>query len=314
MNTSLTTTSPAFDAIEKSIISDSNLQPSTKNQYLKAWMHAKISGIDITDSDAVASYFATLKKSHQAFFAAVIGRAVKVWKKAIRNGVSIEDVTPELIAKMQLGMWKLDDLHDSVETHETKGTKAHVWLSREQVEQITALPDRSTPMGKRDWIILAILLASGLRRSELASLTFDALKQQPMRNGQPRDVLEILHGKGDKARVIPISKRLADGIREWHAVVGDGRIARSVNKAGKINGSLSDKSINDIVQRYGHMIGVDIAAHATRRTFNQLSYEAGADILQLKEVDGHASVSTTQKYLNLALNLEDTPSDTIPLS
>jgi len=306
MNTNLTTTSQAIDL---SALDRADLADGTRSNYKSAITRLFATGIDPFDYEALANYANTLHHSIRANLKASINIMTAAYENALMAGATVDN-----LATTQVQLLRVRAINKAIKVHAPKGTKSQVWLSREQVEQITALPDRSTPMGKRDWIILAALFASGLRRSELAEMTFDALKRQPMRNGQFRDVLEVLHGKGDKARVIPISKRLADGLREWHALVGDGRIARSVNKAGKINGSLSDKAVTDIVKKYGNMIGVDLAAHGARRTFNQLSYEAGTDIIQLKEIDGHESIATTEKYLNKKLNLENTPSDTIPLS
>jgi integrase len=63
-------------------------------------------------------------------------------------------------------------------------------------------------------------------------------------------------------------------------------------------------------------INIDVgrfAAHDLRRTFAKLGYEAGVPITQISKLLGHSSVATTQRYLNLELNLEITISDFIPL-
>ena len=54
--------------------------------------------------------------------------------------------------------------------------------------------------------------------------------------------------------------------------------------------------------------------HHLRRTYAHLGYNAGVPIAQIKELLGHASVATTQKYLDLSLDLENTASDFVPLS
>ena len=56
----------------------------------------------------------------------------------------------------------------------------------------------------------------------------------------------------------------------------------------------------------------DLAPHDLRRSYAQIGFEEGVPITQLSTLLGHASVSTTQKYLNLALDLEVTASDFVP--
>jgi integrase len=78
---------------------------------------------------------------------------------------------------------------------------------------------------------------------------------------------------------------------------------------------MSAVALFQIVRKYGRLINVpNLAPHDLRRTFAQLGYEAGVPITQISVLLGHANVSTTQKYLNLALDLETTVSDFIPLS
>jgi integrase/recombinase XerD len=79
--------------------------------------------------------------------------------------------------------------------------------------------------------------------------------------------------------------------------------------------SLSAVGAFQIVRRCGALIGVpELDPHDLRRTYAQLGYEAGVPITQIKELLGHASVATTQKYLDLSLDLETTASDFIPLA
>jgi integrase len=120
-------------------------------------------------------------------------------------------------------------------------------------------------------------------------------------------------GKGAKDRIVPINDKLAAAIEEWRAVVGDSCVARSVTKGGAIGDSLSAMGIFNIVNKAGQIIGKpELAPHDLRRTFAQLGYEAGVPITQISKLLGHASVSTTQRYLNLDLDLETTVSDFIP--
>jgi integrase len=67
------------------------------------------------------------------------------------------------------------------------------------------------------------------------------------------------------------------------------------------------------VSKAGAAIGKpDLAPHDLRRTYAQLGYEAGVPITQISKLLGHANVATTQRYLNLDLDLSTTVSDFIP--
>jgi integrase len=121
--------------------------------------------------------------------------------------------------------------------------------------------------------------------------------------------------KGAKDRVVPISERLAAGLRAWAAEIGEaeGYIARSINKGGRLGAQLGPIGLFRIVSRAGAAIGKpDLAPHSLRRTYAQLGYEAGIPITQISKLLGHSSVATTQRYLNLELNLEVTVGDFIP--
>ena len=127
------------------------------------------------------------------------------------------------------------------------------------------------------------------------NLRFEALKQQPTKNGKMRDVLEV-KGKGAKDRVIPISRLLADRLQEWRDIVSGGLVARSLGMKKELGESMSSVAVFLIVRRYGKLIDTPkLSPHDLRRTYAHLGYDAGVPITQIKELLGHASVATTQK-------------------
>ena len=80
-----------------------------------------------------------------------------------------------------------------------KGTRLGNWLTREQAKELLAVPDRSTLKGKRDYVILALLVGCALRRNELAKLNVATIQ---LREG--RWVLADLEGKGRRIRTVAI--------------------------------------------------------------------------------------------------------------
>jgi integrase len=80
-----------------------------------------------------------------------------------------------------------------------KGTRLGNWLTREQAKELLAVPDRSTLKGKRDYVIIALLVGCALRRRELASLTIEDIQ---LREG--RWVIIDLLGKGGRIRTVAV--------------------------------------------------------------------------------------------------------------
>ena len=149
----------------------------------------------------------------------------------------------------------------------------------------------NTLAGARTLLILELLYGSGLRLAELHGLDVDDIDT---RTGQMR-----VTGKGSKQRIVPVTdaslralgryllRRSEVGVRSTDALL--------VNARG---GRLSTRSIQSAVRG-----SLDVAAgarglstHALRHTFATHLVEAGADLLTVKELLGHASLSTTRVY------------------
>jgi site-specific recombinase XerC len=110
-----------------------------------------------------------------------------------------------------------------------KGTRLGNWLTREQTKDLLTVPDRSTLKGKRDYVILALLVGCALRRNELAELDVETIQQR-----EGRWVLADLEGKGRRIRTVAIPIWVKQGINAWMTAAGieDGRVLRSVSKSG----------------------------------------------------------------------------------
>ena len=176
-----------------------------------------------------------------------------------------------------------------------KGTRLGNWLTREQAKELLAVPDRSTLKGKRDYVILALLVGCALRRQELASLDVETIQ---LREG--RWVLVDLEGKGRRVRTVAVPVWVKQGINSWMSAAGieDGRLLRSISKGGKIGDTLSDWAVWSVVERSAKEIGMErFGAHDLRRTCAKLCRRAGGDLEQIKFLLGHSSIQTTERYL-----------------
>lgn len=304
MQTALTL-SPTLDL---SAIDRAALQPSTKAKYRREIEVMYAAGVNPSDHRALQNYADGLKSSRKQF----LKSALRLMVAGIEQDIKA-NANPHNLQQTQAALLRLDAMKSAVTVEQHKGTKAHTWLSQKQVAEITALCG-DTLEGSRDWVVLGLLLGAGLRREELVTLTFDALKAQPTKGGKMRTVLEVT-GKGDKSRVIPIQDKLATRLQEWRGIVGGGYIVRSLGRKQELGESMSAVAVFEIVNKYGRKIGIEgLAPHDLRRTYAQLGYEAGIPITQISTLLGHANVATTQKYLNLSLDIETTASDFIPLA
>ena len=153
----------------------------------------------------------------------------------------------------------------------------------------------NTFRGTRNLVILELLYGSGLRLSELHGLDLSDLEL-----GQEQ--AKVL-GKGSKERLVPITGSARRAIRRYlprRLEVGDGsfapdREALLLNPAGK---RLSRRSIQTVVRRFldDAAPGEGLSAHALRHSFATHLLDAGADLMAVKELLGHVSLSTTQVY------------------
>jgi len=291
-----------FLAIERA-----DLAESTKRQYTKALGNYLQSGASLTNADSLADYAAVQPESTRAF----LKSAIRLWA----SGVAVDlkgGATPENVGKVQAALYRLEAIEAAISVRQSKGVKAHKWLSAAQVRALMNTCESDT-LGKRDAVVLGLLLGAGLRRSEAVELTLADVKVQPVKE-RTRTVLAV-KGKGAKDRVVPISEALGDALRSWGELVGGGRICRRITKRKGIGASLSAAGLFEIVRKRGAMIAEpDLAPHDCRRTFAQLAHDAGVPITQISRLLGHANVGTTQRYLNLDLDLEITASDFVPLA
>lgn len=150
---------------------------------------------------------------------------------------------------------------------------------------------RNTLAGTRTLVVMELLYGSGLRLSELHGLDVGAVDAH---TGQARVL-----GKGRKERVVPVTERALRAIDRYalrRAEVADRTTGPLlVNQRGA---RLSKRSIQAAVKRcFDEAAGArGLSAHALRHTFATHLVEAGADLLAVKELLGHVSLSTTQIY------------------
>jgi len=193
------------------------------------------------------------------------------------------------------------------------GVRSGNWLTKQQAQNIVLAPNVLTLKGLRDRAILAVMIGSGLRRSEVAKLTFDHIQQR-----DSRWVIVDMIGKGNHVRSVPIPSWVKLAIDEWaqSANLQSGLVFQAIHKGGYIkHESLTPQAIRDIVKHYAAVIGLpELAAHDMRRSFAKLAHKGGSGLDQIQLSLGHLSIKTTEKYLGVSQNLTDAPCDHLGLA
>jgi len=192
------------------------------------------------------------------------------------------------------------------------GIRLGNWLSVRQAQALLNAPDTATLRGLRDRAILAVLLGCGLRRSEVAALTFAHVQQ---RDG--RWCIVDLVGKHGRVRTAPMPNWVKVAIDAWTAAaaVAERQVFRPVNRADRVSGEiLSEKVVWQLIKPYAETAGVPgIAPHDLRRTCAKLCRAGGGELEQIQLLLGHASVQTTERYLGTRQDLVHAPNDAIKL-
>jgi len=199
-----------------------------------------------------------------------------------------------------------------VKSAKSVGIRMGNWLSVRQAQSLLNAPDISTVRGLRDRAILAVLLGCGLRRSEVAALTFTHIQQ---RDG--RWCIVDLVGKHGRVRTAPVPTWVKLAIDAWTTAAGiaDGHVFRPVNRADQVAcEGLGEKFVWQLIKPYAETAGVPgIAPHDLRRTCAKLCRAAGGELEQIQLLLGHASVQTTERYLGTKQDLVHAPNDAVKL-
>jgi len=149
--------------------------------------------------------------------------------------------------------------------------------------------------GERDHAILEMLYATGLRLNELLSINICDIDR--------KSKLVKVMGKGGKERIVPIGKVALNSIESYLKKLG--KSIRSsyedplfVNKKGK---RLPKRTLQRRIKKYLEVTMGGGTVHTLRHTFATHLVNSGADILTVKELLGHSSLSSTQHYTRLNL-------------
>lgn len=170
-------------------------------------------------------------------------------------------------------------------------------LTEEQVEKLLRAPDSTKSLGLRDRAMLETLYASGLRVSELVGL-------RTVQVSQSQGIVRVI-GKGDKERLVPLGEEALSWIQRY---LDTGRPALLRQRASDVlfvtarGGSLTRQAFWHNIKRYALIAGIrhDLSPHTLRHAFATHLLNHGADLRVVQMLLGHADLSTTQIYTQVA--------------
>lgn len=179
-------------------------------------------------------------------------------------------------------------------------------LTSQQARQLLHAPDVDSLQGIRDTAVIAMLLCTGIREDELCSLDTQDLRQHL--GGEL--ALRVRHGKGNKQRLVPYGDMdwCLAVVDKWlqragaaHPAAASGPVFRGLHKGETMRRErLTPRSVQRILARYPIVVDgreVVVQPHDLRRTYARLMYDAGLELVAIKDNLGHAGIETTLGYI-----------------
>lgn len=170
-------------------------------------------------------------------------------------------------------------------------------LTEDEVEMLLAQPKVNVALGLRDRAMLEVLYATGLRVTELVSLTNEQLN---MRQGLIRCV-----GKGNKERLVPLGEVALDYLQRYliesRPFILKGAMSDDLfpTLRGK---AMTRQAFWYLIKRYATLASIDkdLSPHTLRHAFATHLINHGADLRVVQLLLGHSDLSTTQIYTHVA--------------
>ncbi len=249
------------------------------DRYLSRFLaHAKVQSPGRITETAVREFRIHLNRSGlkhktQNFYMIALRAFLKFLRKR-----EIESLNPEKIELAKVGQRDLD------------------LISPQELERLMKGPSGSTLRDLRDRAILELFFSTGLRVSELCSLSRDL--------DLSRDEFSV-RGKGEKVRVVFLSPEAKAAIKAYEAKRGDVDDALFVQMGKNAKNTkdlrISPRSIERLVKRYAIKAGITrkVTPHVIRHSFATDLLENGADLRSVQAMLGHAHIATTQVYTHV---------------
>lgn len=184
------------------------------------------------------------------------------------------------------------------------------WLTEDEARALLYAPDTSTEIGRRDQVAILFMLVLWFRRAEIPRITWGQLVQQ-----DGMWLIVNVQTKRNKVRHAKVPDKYVEMILNYRPRGSDDEpILAGYSPQGiRLQGGISEKTVYNIVAKYGELLGIDVAPHKLRRTGSTLAYYNGAGVDQIRQGLGHNDERTTRIYLQDAIYLENNATDFVDL-
>lgn len=172
-------------------------------------------------------------------------------------------------------------------------------LTRKEVQTIILTPNIFTNSGYRDRVILELLYDTAIRRAELSAIR---IEHMDLEGGYIH-----IHGKGNKQRVVPGSKRVCELANNYIKMVRSQFIKGSDNGfliLNRFGNRMNPNGIWAVVKRHARQAGIEknVSTHTFRHTCATHMMKNGAPVRHIQELLGHESLESTQIYTRVTIN------------
>ena len=176
-----------------------------------------------------------------------------------------------------------------------KSKKLPRYFEYNELEELFSVPDRRTPAGQRDLLLLEMLYATGVRVGELVSIKVADI------NFSIKQILIL--GKGNKERYVTYGEYCEDALKEY---INDGYLRLNVKNSEYLflnhqGGELTARGVryilNQLIQKTS--IHKNIFPHMIRHSFATHLLNEGCDLLTVQKLLGHESIKATQVYTHV---------------
>lgn len=179
------------------------------------------------------------------------------------------------------------------------------YLNEHELRAILGSPDRSTPTGRRDYLLLALLYDTGARVQELVNLCPSHFRLDRL------PFVRIL-GKGRKERIVPLmpttAKLVRNYLEETHRSLGDITPLLPNHRAKKMNRSgvrfLIDKYCRHAATQMPTLKTRSVSPHTFRHAKAMHLFQAGISPVTIKDILGHAHLKTLEVYVQADLEMK----------
>ena len=185
------------------------------------------------------------------------------------------------------------------------GRKLPTILSYEQIKSLLEVTSNiNDPQDIRMHAIIHLIYASGMRISELVTLSMDVIQYES--NHQTIRPILIICGKGNKERLLPIYPNAVSALKSYLSIrkcfipqhKTSNKIFASQSSAGHITRQYVGKALKKIAMDIG-INPEHISPHILRHSFATHLLHKGGDLRMIQELLGHSDISTTQIYTHI---------------